>query len=96
MAGTLHEKLSTELRDLTIEVWDLHNSDSIVVEDSGYVFRRELVCGVADQETSLSHRTVAYHDTPEHLFVSLVELGRLACKVWGGGEFLEWSTGWLT
>ncbi len=70
MASALRGKLSTELGDLMMEVWDLHDSDGIVVEDSGDIFGRELVRGVADQETSLSNGTVAYHDTPDHHSVS--------------------------
>jgi phage terminase large subunit-like protein len=41
-----------------------HNSDGVVVEDCGHVFRRELVRGVTDEETCLADRTVADDDAP--------------------------------
>jgi len=36
-----------------------HDSDSVVVEHCGDIFRWELVRGVADEETCLSNRTVS-------------------------------------
>jgi hypothetical protein len=44
---------------------NLHDSNSIIVEDSRNIFRREFICCVADQETCLSDSTVADYDTPE-------------------------------
>jgi hypothetical protein len=42
----------------------LHNSDCIVVKDSWDIFRGELVRCVTDEETSLSHCTIADDDAP--------------------------------
>lgn len=39
-------------------LFDVHDRDSIVIEDCGNVFRGELVCRVADEKTCLSDRTV--------------------------------------
>jgi hypothetical protein len=41
-----------------------HNGDGVVVEDGGHIFRRELVRGVADEQTCLADRTVADDDAP--------------------------------
>ena len=53
-----------------VEFWDLHDGNSIVVEDGRNIFRRKLVRGVADQQTGLSHGTIADHDTSNHHHVS--------------------------
>jgi hypothetical protein len=41
-----------------------HDGDGIVVEDSGDIFRGELVGGIADEETSLADCTIADDDAP--------------------------------
>jgi len=41
---------------------DLHDSNSIVVEDGWDVFRRELVGRVRDEQASLSHSSIAHDD----------------------------------
>ena len=43
---------------------NLHDGHGIVVKDRGHVFRGEFIGGVADQQTRLSHRTVADHHAP--------------------------------
>lgn len=43
----------------------LHHSDRIVVKNGRYVFGRELVGRVADQETSLPNSTVANDDASD-------------------------------
>jgi hypothetical protein len=37
---------------------DSHDSNGIIIEDSGNIFGRELVCGVADEQTCLADSTV--------------------------------------
>jgi hypothetical protein len=44
---------------------NLHDSDSIVVKDSGDILGGELVCGVRDQQAGLADSTVTNDDTPE-------------------------------
>jgi hypothetical protein len=41
----------------------LHDGDCIVIENRGYVFGREFVGSVADEQASLANRTVTDHDT---------------------------------
>ena len=53
-------------RRVRLQVY-LHDGDSIVVEDGRHVFRRELVGGIADEETCLPNSTIAYDDTPKVL-----------------------------
>jgi hypothetical protein len=43
---------------------NLHDSDSIVVKDSGDILGGELVCGVRDQQAGLADSTVTNDDTP--------------------------------
>lgn len=62
-------------------VRDLHDSNGIVVKDSGYVFRREFVGRVADQKTGLSYSTVAHYDTPDECLVS-PETPHTCCGRW--------------
>lgn len=52
-----------------------HDSHGIVVKDCGHVFGGELVCGVADEQTSLADGTVADDDAP-----------RAGGQLVGGGE----------
>jgi len=42
----------------------VHYRDGIVVEDGRNIFRRELVCGIADEQARLTDGTVADDDTP--------------------------------
>lgn len=44
-------------------ILDLHDSNGIIVEYSGNVFRGEFVGGVADQQACFPNRTVADHHT---------------------------------
>lgn len=37
----------------------LHDCDGVVVEDCRHIFGRKLVGGITDEQTCLSHRTVA-------------------------------------
>lgn len=48
-----------------------HNGDSVVVEDRGDIFRRELIRGVTDEETCLADSTVANNDAPMGRVVSV-------------------------
>lgn len=41
-----------------------HDGDGVVVEDGGYVFRGEFICGVTDEKACLADRTVADDDAP--------------------------------
>ena len=43
---------------------NLHDSDSIVVEDCRNIFRREFVCRVADQQARLTDGTVTDNNAP--------------------------------
>ena len=45
----------------------LHDCDSVVVKDSGHIFRRELVGSVADQKAGLAHSTIANNDASEQM-----------------------------
>lgn len=40
---------------------DSHDSDGVIVEDSGDVFRREFVGGITDKQACFSDCTVAHH-----------------------------------
>jgi hypothetical protein len=42
---------------------DSHDGDGIVIEHSRDVFRRELVCCVADEKAGLSDGTISDHNT---------------------------------
>lgn len=44
---------------------DVHNGDSIVIEDCRDIFRGELVRRVADEQTCLSDRTVTDDNAPK-------------------------------
>jgi hypothetical protein len=46
------------IEEMKVGGGDLHDSNCIIVKDSRDVFGREFVCCVADEETSLAHRTV--------------------------------------
>lgn len=41
-----------------------HYGDGIVVENGRHIFRREFVCGVADEKTCLANGTVADDNAP--------------------------------
>lgn len=43
---------------------DLHYSDSVIIEDRGYIFGREFVRGVGYQKTCFANGTVPHNDTP--------------------------------
>ena len=61
-----HLRIDSKARTVMVlwmEIWDLHDSDSIIVKDRGHVFGREFIRGVTDQQTSLSDSTIAHHDT---------------------------------
>ena len=43
--------------------WNVHDSNSVVVEDSGNIFGREFVGGVADEQAGLANSTVTNDNT---------------------------------
>lgn len=50
--------------DRDISNWqNSHHCDSIVIEDRWHIFRRELVCRVANQQTGLAHSTITNDHT---------------------------------
>jgi hypothetical protein len=49
----------------------LHYGDGVVVKYCWHIFRRKLVCCVADQEAGLPNSTVAHDDTPVNVSASL-------------------------
>ena len=55
---------------------NLHDSDSIVVKDSGDILGGELVCGVRDQQAGLTDRTVSDDDTLDCLHFGFFLRGR--------------------
>lgn len=46
-------------------LWDIHDGNGIVIEDGRYIFGRELVRCVADEQARLADGTVTDNDTPE-------------------------------
>lgn len=53
-----------------------HNSDGVVVEDRWDIFGRELIRGVADEETCFADSTVTNDDAPERKLLTTVYLTR--------------------
>lgn len=49
---------------IVFETGGSHNGHGVVVEDGRDIFRGELVCRVADEETCLADGTVTDDDTP--------------------------------
>ena len=60
------QSCDTSVAEPVMDSWDcdLHDSDSIVVEDSGDILGGELVGGVRDQQAGLADSTVTNDDTP--------------------------------
>jgi len=56
---------SVAAEDMNSSGSNLHDSDSIVVKDSGDILGGELVGGVRDQQARLADSTVTNDDTPE-------------------------------
>ena len=48
----------------------IHNSDSIIIKDCGDIFGRELVCGIADEKTSLTNSTITYYNTSRDMLAN--------------------------
>ena len=55
---------SVAAEDMNSSGSNLHDSDSIVVKDSGDILGGELVGGVRDQQAGLADGTVTNDDTP--------------------------------
>jgi hypothetical protein len=71
-----------------------HNSDGVVVEDGGDIFRGELVRGITNEQTCLADGTVTDDDAPAGDGVSI----RAQCAAGAGPDgarTLLWRPPWL-